>query len=62
MFVPQLFNDRMLADPVFIIVDHNDVVRGAEQHGYGDASLYHNAMGHVNDNQVVIYWHLIIYF
>jgi hypothetical protein len=49
-----LLHGRMLTDLVFIIVDHDEVARRAEQHGSGDASLYRNAMGHVNDNQVII--------
>jgi len=33
-------------------VDHDEVVRTAEQHGHsGDSSLYRNAMEHVNGNQ-----------
>ena len=46
----------MLADPVVIIlVNHDEVVRTAEQnHGSEDSSLYRNAMGHVNDHRVII--------
>jgi hypothetical protein len=43
---------RMLADPVFIIVDHDEVVRTAEHHGSGDSSLFSNAMSFISDNQV----------
>lgn len=50
-----LLHGRMLADPVFIIVDQDEVALRAEQHGSGDASLYRNAMGHVNNNQVITY-------
>ena len=42
------------ADLVFIIVNHDEVVRTAEQHGSGDSSLFSNAMGFVSDNQVFI--------
>lgn len=52
-----LLHGRMLADPVFIIdndEDHDEVVRSAAQHGSGDESLFRNAMGHLNKNQVII--------
>ena len=42
------------ADLVFIIVNHDEVVRTAEQHGSGDSSLFSNAMGFVSKNQVFI--------
>lgn len=55
--LPWLFHDlTKLADLVFIIVDHDEVVRTAEQHGAGEASLYTNALGYVNDNRVIIFW------
>lgn len=44
----------MLADPVFIIVDHDDVVRRAEQHGSGDSSLFRGAAEYVSGNSVII--------
>ena len=53
--LPWLLHDQMLADPVFIIVNHDEVVHRAQQHGSGDSSLYRNAMEHVNNNQVIIY-------
>ena len=50
-----LHRDRwMLADPVFIIVDHDEVARTAEKHGSGDSSLFHNALGYINNNKVII--------
>lgn len=52
--LPWLLHGRMLADSVFIVVNHDEVVRAAEQHGSGDSSLYRNAMDHVNNNQVII--------
>jgi hypothetical protein len=46
-----MFHGRMLADPVFIIVDHDEVVGQA---GPGDSDIYSAAVGHVNANQVII--------
>ena len=42
----------MLTDPVFIIVDHDEVVRTAETHGSGESSLFSNALGFLSDNKV----------
>lgn len=50
----QLLHGRMLADPIFIIVDHDEVVRRAEEHGSGDSSLYGKAIKHVEENEVII--------
>lgn len=55
--VRAVLHGRMLADPVFIIdndEDHDEVVRSAAQHGSGDESLFRNALGHLNKNQVII--------
>lgn len=55
--LPWLLHRRMSTDPVFFIVDHDEVVNRAEQHGQsGDSDIYRNAMGHVNENQVKFFF------
>ena len=54
---PWLLHDLMLADPVFIIDNHDEVVHAATGHGNGDPSMYRNALGYVNDNQVIVFWY-----
>lgn len=57
MFVqlPWLLQGRMLADPVFIIVNPHEVVGRAEEHGPGNSDIYHKAVNYANDNQVIIF-------
>jgi len=40
------------AETHFIIVDHDEVVRTAETHGSGESSLFSNALGFLSDNKV----------
>ena len=58
--LPWLLHDQwqMMTDLVSITVNHDEVVRTAQNHGSGDSSLFSNAMGFINDNQVVVIcWH-----
>jgi hypothetical protein len=51
-----LLHVRLLADPLFIIVDHDEVIRAAEQHHEsGDSSIYSSALGFLDKNKVIIH-------
>lgn len=51
----RMVHRRMLADPIFIIVDHDEVAsQAAARHGSDDPSIYRSALKHISENRVII--------
>ena len=50
-----MLHRRILADPIFIIVDHDEVAsQAAARHGSDDPSIYRSALKHISENRVII--------
>ena len=50
-----MFHRQILADLIFIVVDHDEVAgQAAAHHGSDDPSIYGNALKHVANNRVII--------